>query len=70
MIFFLQLFNKKIAKLDVRTLTGSAFGCVERYFNELNFPNAAQPAVKREECPPLAGLDYIWSIALEVDTTI
>jgi hypothetical protein len=63
----LQIYSKKIVKLDARTLSSSAFECTEKYFRELNFPSTLAPLTARlDECPPLAGLDYIWAIAIEV----
>ena len=55
-------------KMDVRTITASAFDCAEKYFLEVNFPAqvASQPPVRVEEAVALTGLEFIWSIALEV----
>eukprot|EP00042_Codosiga_hollandica_P058700 m.888901 g.888901 ORF g.888901 m.888901 type:complete len:2301 (-) comp59937_c0_seq1:245-7147(-) len=70
------LFAKRILKIDVRTMTATAFECVEKYFNQLNIPavpqqgqtpsqTTAQASGKPEECPNLLGLDYLWSLTFE-----
>jgi hypothetical protein len=55
-------------KMDVRTMTSSAFECAEKYFLEINFPAPAPgaPLARVDELPALAGLEFVWSIALEV----
>ena len=61
-----QLFTKRIIKLDSRMIATAAVDCAEKYFVELNFPAATVLGAKLDEYPPLVGLEYIWSIALEV----
>jgi hypothetical protein len=64
-------------KTDIKVMSVAGFECIEKYFNQINIPvmpqttqqqSAPAPAnpTKTEECPNFLGLDYLWSIALEV----
>ena len=55
-------------KMEARTLTASSFDCLEKLFLVVNTPLADAPPAPVEEQIAMVGIDFIWSIGLEVWT--
>ena len=61
-----QIFVKRVMKMEPRTLTTSAFDCIEKLFLVVNTPLADAPPAPVEEQIAMVGIDFIWTIGLEV----